>query len=88
MNPCIDKPTPDDLVTAEQLGKLYGLNPTTIRKWARAGKISYWAFGRKFRFSLEEFRHMMHSPTSVIHWVPRRDERHVNEEPQYRKETP
>lgn len=35
-----DPPTPDELLTPAEVAQMFRVNPKTVTRWARAGKIS------------------------------------------------
>ncbi len=45
---------PDALLTAEQLGALFGLSPRTLKDRAAAGVLPHRKFGKHYRFSRED----------------------------------
>ncbi|MFD9961937.1 helix-turn-helix domain-containing protein [Amycolatopsis sp. NPDC058986] len=42
---------PDTLLTAEQVGELFGLSPRTLKDRAAAGALPHRRFGKHYRFS-------------------------------------
>lgn len=42
------------LLTAEKAGRLLGLHPETVRRWAREGKMSHRRLGRRVMFRISD----------------------------------
>jgi|UniRef100_UPI0037844EDB excisionase family DNA binding protein len=49
-----DDPKFDPLLTPKQLAKRWQVDPITIRRWRKSGKLSAHHIGRSVRFSPEE----------------------------------
>lgn len=59
-------PEPDRLLTPSEVAELFRVNPKTVTRWARAGKISaIRTLGGHRRFSESEIRKLMEAGTQA-----------------------
>lgn len=60
-----EKHQDDNWLSPEQVQKLYGYKPDTLRLWRRTGKLKDWTCsetGRKFRYSKKELDKKVFKP--------------------------
>lgn len=50
------------LLTTEQIAEQVQVHPTSLRDWAREGRIRHFRFGRVLRFRLDEVLEDLASP--------------------------
>ena len=56
----IDPPAPDELLTPAEVAQMFRVNPKTVTRWARAGKISaIRTLGGHRRFRAAEVRKLL-----------------------------
>ncbi len=49
-----DPINPTAILTTEQMAELAKIHATTLRNWARAGRVRHYRFGRALRFKPDE----------------------------------
>lgn len=67
--------SPDELLTAEQLGELFHLSPRTLRDLAATGSVPHHRIGKHYRFSRSDIAEIQEATKQALR--NRRSYRHV-----------
>ena len=60
-------PSGEELLTPGEVAKLFGVDPKTVRRWAKAGKLSaIRTVGGHRRFPAEEVRRMLEGRGAAV----------------------